>query len=146
MYLRMSSHAMEHFRRRRRWTTILAPLLSYSVQQGKKFLFQQWVDYFLSWFTAGAVWLFISYYLSAPCPSMLFTARLLVMTKISFIILVPARPKQPSWWGRRGRWPEVRWTGGRRCCRSSTSCWPRRPKGTLGQSIDTRKAEIKNCI
>ena len=40
----------------RRWTTIPAPLVSYSVHEGKHFLFQLWVDYFLSWFTMGPVW------------------------------------------------------------------------------------------
>ena len=52
---------MEHFSRRR-WTTTLAPLLSYSVHEGKHFLFQLWVDYFLSWFTTGPARLFISCY------------------------------------------------------------------------------------
>ena len=35
---------MEHFSRGR-WTTIPAPLLSYSVHEDKHFLFQLWVDY-----------------------------------------------------------------------------------------------------
>ena len=45
---------MEHLSRRR-WTTIPVPWGSYSVHEGKQFLFQLWVDYFLSWFTTGLV-------------------------------------------------------------------------------------------
>ena len=50
-------YVMEHFGRRR-WTTIPAPLVSYSVHKGKHFLFQLWVDVFLSWFITGQVRLF----------------------------------------------------------------------------------------
>ena len=42
-------------------TTITVQLLSYSVHEGKHFLFQLWVDFFLSWFTTGLVQLFISW-------------------------------------------------------------------------------------
>ena len=45
---------MEHFSIRR-WKNIPAPLVSYSVHEGKHFLFQLWVDFFLSWFTTGPV-------------------------------------------------------------------------------------------
>ena len=38
---------------------------SYSVHEGKHFLFQVWVDYFLRWFTMEPVQLFISCYLSS---------------------------------------------------------------------------------
>ena len=55
------SYVMEHFSRRR-WTNILAQAVSYSVHEGKQFMFQLWVRYFLSWFTMGSVRLFISCY------------------------------------------------------------------------------------
>ena len=45
------------------WSTLVEwdeqPLVSYSVHEGKHFLLQLWVDYFLSWFTMGLVQLFI---------------------------------------------------------------------------------------
>ena len=51
----------EHFSIRR-WITLSALSVSYSVHEGKYFLFQLWVDYFLSWFTTGKVMLLISCY------------------------------------------------------------------------------------
>ena len=39
----------------RRWTTIPAPLLNYSVHKGKHFLLQLQLDYILSWFTTEPV-------------------------------------------------------------------------------------------
>ena len=53
------------------WSTLIegneqpATLVSYSVHEGKHFLFQVWVDYFLRWFTMEPVQLFISCYLSS---------------------------------------------------------------------------------
>ena len=47
--------ATEHFSRRR-WTTIKAPVVSYSVHEGNNFLFQLWVDFFkLIYHGAGTV-------------------------------------------------------------------------------------------
>ena len=48
---RSVSIGMEHFSRRR-WTILLAPSVSNPVHEGKHFLFQLWVDFFLSWFTS----------------------------------------------------------------------------------------------